>query len=116
MNKGQIAPGSLEFLKQIKKHNDRDWFNTHKERYLKELKNIEQFADALLHEMNKHDAIETESGKKSLHRMYRDVRFSKDKTPYNTHWGGSFSRATKARRGTYYFHISPGASFVAGGF
>lgn len=116
MNKGQIEPGSLELLKQIKKHNDRDWFNTHKERYLKELKNIEQFADALLHEMNKHDAIETESGKKSLHRIYRDVRFSKDKTPYNTHWGGSFSRATKARRGTYYFHISPGASFVAGGF
>jgi uncharacterized protein (TIGR02453 family) len=44
------------------------------------------------------------------------VRFSKDKTPYNTHWGGSFKRATKARRGTYYFHITPGASFVAGGF
>lgn len=116
MNKGQIEQASLEFLKQIKKHNDRDWFNSHKERYLKEVKNIEQFAEVLLHEMNKHDAIETVSGKKSLHRIYRDVRFSKDKTPYNTHWGGSFSRATKARRGTYYFHITPGASFVAGGF
>ncbi|MGZ4089507.1 MAG: DUF2461 domain-containing protein [Bacteroidia bacterium] len=111
-----ITSSNLEFLKQVKKNNNRDWFNAHKERYLTELKNIELFADALLEEMNKHDVIETVSGKKSLHRIYRDVRFSKDKTPYNIHWGGSFSRATKARRGTYYFHIEPGNTFVAGGF
>ncbi|MGZ3901234.1 MAG: DUF2461 family protein, partial [Bacteroidia bacterium] len=88
-----ITSSNLEFLKQVKKNNNRDWFNAHKERYLTELKNIELFADALLEEMNKHDVIETVSGKKSLHRIYRDVRFSKDKTPYNIHWGGSFSRA-----------------------
>lgn len=116
MSKATIKPSNFEFLKLIKKNNDRDWFNAHKERYLNELKNIEQFADALLIEMNKHDVIETVSGKKSLHRIYRDVRFSKDKTPYNSHWGGSFKRATKARRGSYYFHFAPGNSFVAGGF
>jgi uncharacterized protein (TIGR02453 family) len=116
MSKIKIQPGAFEFLKQLKKHNDRDWFNSKKERYLSELKNIEQFADALLLEMNKHDVIETPSGKKSLHRIYRDVRFSKDKTPYNTHFGGSFSRATKLRRGGYYFHIEPGNTFIAGGF
>lgn len=74
------------------------------------------FAEALLHEMNRHDVIETESGKRSLHRIYRDTRFSKEKTPYKTNWSGSFRRATKARRGSYYFHIEPGNSFVADGF
>ncbi len=116
MSKAAIKPSNFEFLKLIKKNNDRDWFNAHKDRYINELKNIELFADALLIEMNKHDVIETVSGKKSLHRIYRDVRFSKDKTPYNSHWGGSFKRATKARRGSYYFHLEPGNSFVAGGF
>jgi len=116
MSKATIKPSNFEFLKLIKKNNDRDWFNANKERYLTELKNIELVADELLIEMNKHDVIETVSGKKSLHRIYRDVRFSKDKTPYNSHWGGGFKRATKARRGSYYFHLKPGNSFVAGGF
>lgn len=111
-----IPPSALEFLKLVKKNNDRDWFNAHKDRYLKELGSMEIFADALLAQINTHDVIETASGKKSLHRIYRDVRFSKEKTPYNTHWGGGFKRATKSRRGSYYYHITPGNSFVAGGF
>lgn len=116
MSKTIISPSCFEFLKLLKKNNNRDWFNAHKERYQKELQVIEVFADALLSETNKHDVIETPSGKKSLHRIYRDVRFSKDKIPYNTHWGGSFKRATKKRRGSYYFHLSPGNSFIACGF
>jgi uncharacterized protein (TIGR02453 family) len=114
--KTKIEKSSFDFLKDLKKNNDRDWFNAHKERYLEEHGKITSFAESLLMEMNKHDVIETETGKKSLHRIYRDVRFSKDKTPYNTHWGGSFKRASKWRRGSYYFHLSPGNSFVAGGF
>ena len=74
------------------------------------------FADALLTEMKKHDDIETVSGKKSLHRIYRDVRFSKNKLPYKTNWSGSFRRATNALRGGYYYHLEPGNSFIAGGF
>lgn len=112
----QLPASSLDFLKLLKKNNDRDWFNAHKERYLAELSQLEHFAGVLLHEMNGHDVIETPSGKKSLHRIYRDTRFSKDKTPYKNNWSGSFSRAGKQRRGGYYFHIEPGNSFAAGGF
>lgn len=112
----KIQPSNLEFLKLIAKNNNRDWFNKNKDRYLKELENIVAFADALLFEMNKHDVIENPSGKKSLHRIYRDTRFSKEKTPYKTNWSGGFQRATKQRRGGYYFHIEAGNTFAAGGF
>jgi len=115
-NKPVIQASSFDFLKAVKKNNNRDWFNAHKEAYLKELGYLEHFADHLLSELNKHDEIETPSGKKSLHRIYRDTRFSKEKTPYKTNWSGSFRRATKLRRGGYYFHIEPGNSFAAGGF
>lgn len=116
MSKTKIVSSNLEFLKQLKKNNNRDWFAVHKEKYLQELSQVEAFADNLLFEVNKHDVIETPSGKKSLHRIYRDTRFSKDKTPYKTSWSGSFTRATKKRRGGYYFHIEPGNTIIAGGF
>jgi uncharacterized protein (TIGR02453 family) len=116
MKAAAIPQHAIEFLKLVKKNNNRDWFNANKDRYLKEHESIIAFADALLFEMNKHDNIETPTGKKSLHRIYRDTRFSKEKTPYKTNWSGSFSRATKKLRGGYYFHIEPGNSFVAGGF
>jgi len=116
MSKTVITKSNLDFLKLLKKNNNRDWFNHNKEHYLTELQNIELFANDLLTELNKHDVIETVNGKKSLHRIYRDVRFSKDKTPYSTHWGGGFKRASKLRRGSYYFHLEPGNTFIAGGF
>ena len=111
-----IEKESLSFLKSLSKNNDRNWFTKHKEQYTKAHENIIAFADVLLIEMNKHDKIETGSGKDSLHRIYRDIRFSKDKTPYNCRWGGRFKRATKKLRGGYYFHIQPGNSFAVGGF
>lgn len=111
-----IKKESLDFLKTLSKNNNRDWFNKHKDKYLDAHNNIIAFADAMLVEMNKHDKIETASGKESLFRIYKDVRFSKDKTPYNTHWSGAFKRATKKLRGGYYFHFKPGNSFLAGGF
>jgi uncharacterized protein (TIGR02453 family) len=116
MNKTKIVASNLEFLKLLKKNNNREWFAAHKERFLLEQQKMVDFADALLFEMNKHDVLETLSGKKSLYRIYRDTRFSKDKTPYKTNWAGGFQRATKKRRGGYYFHIEPGNSFVSGGF
>jgi len=112
----QIPLSSFEFLRLLKNNNERNWFNDHKTAYQKELGYIESFAQQLLDLMNTHDVIETASGKKSLYRIYRDTRFSNDKTPYKTHWSGSFKRAGKQRRGGYYFHIEPGNSFVAGGF
>ncbi len=116
MNKVTINPSSFEFLKILKKNNNRDWFALNKNKYISELEQITSFADALLIEMNKIDVIETPSGKKSLHRIYKDTRFSKEKIPYKTNWSGSFTRATKQRRGGYYFHLEPGNTFIAGGF
>jgi uncharacterized protein (TIGR02453 family) len=116
MSTAVIRKSSIDFLKDLAENNNRDWFNSHKDSYLEAHGNIVAFADALLAELNKHDNIETASGKKSVFRIYKDVRFSKDKTPYNTHWSGSFKRATKKLRGGYYFRIEPGNSFLAGGF
>ncbi len=112
----QIPKSSLDFINKLSKNNNRDWFNANKDNYLKEHEHIISFADQLLAAMNLHDNIETVSGKKSLHRIYRDTRFSKDKTPYKNHWSGGFKRATPQLRGGYYFHIAPGNSFAAGGF
>lgn len=111
-----IPATSLQFLNRLKQHNNRDWFNEHKDEFSVQQAYIETFAEQLLAAMNEHDVIETPSGRKSLHRIYRDTRFSADKTPYKTNWSGSFTRATKLRRGGYYFHIAPGNSFIAGGF
>ena len=111
-----IPKSSLDFLLQLKENNNKTWFDANKTTYLKELNHIETFADALLQELSKTDVLETPSGKKSVYRIYRDIRFSKDKTPFKTFWGGSFTRATAARRGGYYFHIEQGNSFFAGGF
>jgi uncharacterized protein (TIGR02453 family) len=111
-----VEKASIDFLKALAKHNEREWFNAHKDKYLSAQSNMIAFAGALLGEMNKHDTIETASGKESLFRIYKDVRFSKDKAPYNTHWNGRFKRATKKLRGGYYYNIAPGNTFVAGGF
>jgi len=111
-----ITKDNFDFLKKLKKNNNRDWFNTNKDEYLKQHQNTIDFADALLVELNKHDNIETPTGKKSLFRIYRDVRFSKDKSPYKTHWAGGFKRATQELRGGYYFHIELGNTMLGGGF
>lgn len=111
-----IHQSGFDFLNLLKQNNNRDWFNEHKSAFQQEFQLVETFAEALLEKLSMHDLIETPSGKKSLYRIYRDTRFSNDKTPYKTHWSGSFKRATKQRRGGYYFHIEQGNSFIAGGF
>lgn len=104
------------FLKKIKANNNRDWFQKNKAEYEQSREQISLFVDQVLDQMRKHDHIETESGKESLYRIYRDIRFSKDKTPYQTCWHGYFRRATKKLRGGYYFHIAPGNTYLSGGF
>ena len=112
----QVSASSLRFLKTLKKNNNRDWFQLHKEEFQREQDTLAAFAEALLQALSLHDQIETRSGKESLHRIYRDTRFSQNKTPYKTNWSGRFKRATKFRRGGYYYNIEPGNSFIAGGF
>lgn len=111
-----IPATSLDFLRVLRENNNRDWFNSNKEEFTRQQNHIEAFASSLLDELNTHDYIETPTGKKSLHRIYRDSRFSADKTPYKTNWSGSYRRATSQLRGGYHFHLEPGNSFIGGGF
>jgi uncharacterized protein (TIGR02453 family) len=111
-----IQPSTLRFLKDLAKNNNRAWFTDHKDQYLAAQSNMMAFIDQLILMMNKHDELETESGKKSLFRIYNDVRFSKDKLPYNPRFAFSLKRATKLKRGGYYMNIKPGNCFLACGF
>jgi uncharacterized protein (TIGR02453 family) len=111
-----VQTETFSFLRELEKNNNRDWFNQNKESYLQAQGNMLAFVDALLLEMNKHDVIETQSAKKSLYRIYNDVRFSKDKSPYAARFAFRFARATKLRRGGYYVHLKPGNSFLACGY
>ncbi len=111
-----IEKSTFAFLKKLAKNNNRDWFNAHKEEYLFAKENTQQFVDALIGKMNEHDQIETPSGKKSLYRIYNDVRFSNDKTPYNPRFAGYLRRVKPHLRGGYYYWIRPGASRVGCGF
>ena len=107
-----ISVTTLEFLKELKKNNTREWFNEHKPAFQVEQAKAKDFYNALLEKLNSHDDIE----KLKIFRIYRDVRFSKDKTPYKPHFAGNFVRGTKRLRGGYYLRIRPGESFLAGGF
>lgn len=117
MKQKAIAKTTLKFLKDLEKNNNREWFNAHKDRYLVEEEKMRAFAVSLHEEFSKHDLIDPINPKRVLHKIYRDVRFSKNKTPYKINRSGSFRRSTNQLRGGYYFHIEPGnRSFVAGGF
>jgi len=107
---------TFDFLKSLAKNNHKDWFQSNKPTYQTALENVVGFADELLLEMQKHDEINQPNGKKSMHRIYRDIRFSKDKTPYKNNFSGGFSRNGQNLRGGYYYHLEPGNVFLGGGF
>ena len=111
-----IQKSTLDFLQTLSENNDRDWFNANKELYISAHNNVCEFADALIGKMNLHDELETLSGKKALYRIYNDVRFSKDKSPYNSRFAFGLQRATKFKRGGYYLQIKPGNCFLGCGF
>lgn len=108
----KIQNTSLQFLKDLSQNNHRDWFQANKSRFEAAQENMKQFTKAVEAALGETDHLESAK----LFRIYRDVRFSKDKTPYKNSFGIGFSRATKRLRGGYYLHIEPGASFVGGGF
>jgi uncharacterized protein (TIGR02453 family) len=103
---------ALVFLNKLKRNNNREWFNAHKPEFQQLQIGIKRFYEDIKLNLERHDEIE----KLKMFRIYRDVRFSKDKTPYNYHFAGSFSRSGKKLRGGYYLRIRPGESFLAGGF
>ena len=108
----QFEKSSLSYLKKLKKNNNRDWFSENKPTFIEAQNNAKGLYVDIRNNLEKHDEIE----KFKLFRIYRDVRFSKDKTPYKAHFAGSFSRLGKQLRGGYYLRIRPGESFLAGGF
>lgn len=108
----------FKFLKTLSKNNNRDWFEKHKGEYLIAKENFESFIADLLVEATKFDkGLMGLNPKKLSFRIYRDVRFSKDKSPYKINMGATFSPGGKLmNKPGYYFHIEPGnKSFVAGG-
>ncbi|SFW21802.1 DUF2461 domain-containing protein [Cellulophaga fucicola] len=107
-----ISKNTFDFLNKLKENNTREWFLEHKDEFKVEEKSFKDFILALLEELNLYDDIE----KSKVFRIYRDVRFSKNKTPYKTHLSGSFTRAGARLRGGYYVHIESGSSFIAIGF
>ncbi|MGB0389940.1 MAG: DUF2461 domain-containing protein [Salibacteraceae bacterium] len=111
-----ISKNTISFLDNLSKNNNRDWFTENKPTYLEAHENIIGFADKVLEILNTFDKIETASGKKSVKRIYRDVRFSKNKDPYKNNFGIEFKRSGANRRGGFYIHIAPNASFIGGGF
>ncbi|WP_108804364.1 DUF2461 domain-containing protein [Aquimarina sp. Aq107] len=108
----RIPELAFEFLKDLKKNNHRDWMQEHKKRYQSNEKDLKAFYASVTEKLNEEDEIE----KTKVFRINRDVRFSKDKTPYNVHRSVSFSRAGAHRRGGYYLRLEPGNSRMAGGF
>ena len=102
----------FEFLKKLKKNNNRDWFAEHKSEYTKVHESTKTFFSSVTTNLQNHDEIE----KSKMMRIYRDVRFSKDKTPYKPRFANSFSRLGKELRGGYFINLEPGDSFLAGGF
>lgn len=116
MTNSTIKESTLDFLLKLSRNNNREWFNRHKGGYIQAKENLELFLDALIAKMNMHDEIETPSGKKCLYPVYKDVRFSKDKVPYNSFFSGYLRRAKPLLRGGYFIWIGPGCSRVACGF
>lgn len=107
-----VPQKAFDFFKSLGKNNNREWFNEHKSEFKSLETDIKNFYNTVLENLKEHDDVD----KLKLFRIYRDIRFSKDKTPYKTHFGGSFHRKKPSLRGGYYLHISPGDSFIATGF
>ncbi|MGB1972402.1 MAG: TIGR02453 family protein, partial [Flavobacteriaceae bacterium] len=107
-----LPQDAFSFFKALENNNTREWFAPQKERFKRNEGQVKQFAQALKEAMNQHDTVD----RFKLFRIYRDVRFSKNKTPYKTHFGISFHREKPALRGGYYLHIKPGDTFIATGF
>ncbi len=116
-----FSPGLFSFLQELADNNDREWFTAHKARYVAEVQ-----APALafvedvglrLPDVSRHFVADARTTGGSLFRIHRDIRFSKDKSPYKTHTGIQFrhARARDAHAPGYYLHLEPGSVFMACG-
>lgn len=111
-----IEAPTLHFLEELKRNNNREWFAENKLKYENARLNVLNFVEKLLEEIGSFDeSILKTDAKKSLFRIYRDTRFSLDKTPYKTNFGASLGFKRASGSAGYYLHIEPEKSFIAGG-
>jgi uncharacterized protein (TIGR02453 family) len=112
-----VKTSTFKFLKDLKKNNNKPWFEKNKSGYLDAKDDAEQFVAQLIQGLGKVDAdIAPLHVKDSTYRIYRDVRFSSDKTPYKTHMGAFLNKGGKKMpTAGYYFHAQPGRSMAGGG-
>lgn len=114
-----IKPATFNFLKDLAQNNNREWFQENKQRYDEAKDNVIDFTAELIKELKKADpALSTDiDPKKCIMRIYRDIRFSKDKTPYKNNFGITKLLAnTKTEEIGYYVHIQPDNCFAGGGY
>jgi uncharacterized protein (TIGR02453 family) len=102
----------LEFLGELAQNNNRPWFQDHKEEFDSAKAEMDLFFKSIDQGLKELDEFQDYK----FYRIYRDIRFSKDKTPYKDHFGAIFKRKQPQNRGSFYIHIQPGNSFVGGGF
>ena len=109
----QVIPkNTIGLLKELKLNNNREWFNENKDRFNSIQLGVKEFAYEVNESLKNSDDIE----RLKIFRIYRDLRFSKDKTPYKKNIGMAFHRAKPELRGGYYLEISADESFIAVGF
>ncbi|MCR9183048.1 MAG: DUF2461 domain-containing protein [Flavobacteriaceae bacterium] len=108
----RITETLLPLLSELKENNNREWFAENKHRFQTEDKALKLFFNEITNKLNTFDEIE----KVKIFRIYRDVRFSKDKQPYKTNRSANWIRAAAQRRGSYYLQLEPKNSFLACGF
>ncbi len=109
---------TITFFKELKKNNNRDWFNAHKADYLLVKDEFESLVEDVIGRIGKFDKdIADLSPRDCIFRIYKDVRFAKDKSPYKTNMGAWMVKdGKKAEAGAgYYLHVEPNGSFLAGG-
>lgn len=113
----QIQPATLTFLKQLKANNNREWFEANRKTYEAAKANFLEFTTAFIAGLQKIDpSLSGIDPKKTIFRINRDIRFSKDKSPYKINMGTSIRSGGKLSQSAgYYFHIQPGDSFAGGG-
>ncbi|MGC4035289.1 MAG: DUF2461 domain-containing protein [Chitinophagaceae bacterium] len=112
-----LNTSTLKFLKDLKKNNNKPWFDAHRKEYEAAKADFGNLVQSIIDKHSKKDeTIAHLKAKDCLFRINRDVRFSKDKSPYKTNMGAYINRGgKKSLFGGYYFHCEPGQSFVGGG-
>lgn len=112
-----LQAATVQFLEQLAKNNDRQWFETQKNEYAAVKADYEQLVTEVLAGLAEEDAVfSDQTAKDCIMRIFRDVRFSKDKSPYKTNLGAGFSHGGRKFPGAgYYLHIEPGGKSFAGG-